>query len=105
VSKYFIQETIWFLIIKAIADSVFMFTIGWRADSNILIIQLAWVIPYVVLTGILIRVVAVTILNKPNVVAYSIVLIILMFSFPFGINICQSFFDQSKKGVFITCQQ
>lgn len=90
-------------MVKAVSDTIFMFAIGWRAESNILIIQLSWVIPYIVFSFILIRVVAVTILNKPNVVAYSILLIISLFSFTFGINVCQSIFDSTKQGVFVTC--
>ena len=92
-------------MIKACADTVFLFAIGWRAEADILIIQLSWVIPYIAFAVILIRVVAVTILNKPNVVAYSIVLIISLFIFTFGINVCQSIFDFAKLGVYVTCKQ
>lgn len=84
------------MIIKACMDILLFFTIGWRADINILYVQLAWVIPYIILAAILIRVIAVSILNRPNVVAYSITLIVLYFSFAFAINTSQSIFDHEK---------
>ena len=56
------------------------------------------------LVGVLIRVLAVTILNKPNVVAYSICLVILYFFFAFAINTSQSIFDAEKQGVYTTCK-
>ena len=68
-------------------------------------LQFAWVLPYIVLVGVFIRVIAVTILNKPNVVPYSIVLIVIYFLFAFVINTSQSVFDSEKKGVYPTCKQ
>ena len=69
ISKYFFNETIWFLIIKTCIDAVQFFAIGWRSDAAIIFLQFAWVIPYIAFSGIMIRVIAVTILSKPNVVA------------------------------------
>lgn len=104
-SKFYIHETIWFLIIKACMDALLFFTIGWRANHEILYLQLAWVIPYVIISSVLIRIIAVSILNRPNVVAYSITLIVIYFSFAFAINTSQSIFDSEKTGVYTTCKQ
>ena len=74
------------MIIKAVVDVVLLFTIGWRADSNILYMQLAWVVPYIAVAALFIRVTAVTILNYTNLVYLSIGLVTLYFTFAFIIN-------------------
>ena len=105
ISKYFFNETIWFLIIKTCIDAVQFFAIGWRSDAAILYLQFTWVIPYIALSGIVIRVLSVTILPKPNVVAYSICLVVLYFTCTFVINTSQSIFDAEQTGVYTTCKQ
>jgi len=50
-------------------------------------------------------VLAVSILNTPNVVAYSIVLVVLYFLLAFVINTLQAFVDCEKDGVYTTGKQ
>ena len=53
----------------------------------------------------MILVLSVTILPKPNVVAYSICLVVLYFTCTFVINTSQSVFDAEQTGVYTTCKQ
>lgn len=95
------------MIIKACVDVILIFTVGWRGgdEAGIEFLQFSWVIPYSLLMALFIRVLAVSILNTPNVVAYSIVLVVLYFLLAFVINTLQAFVDSEKDGVYTTGKQ
>lgn len=103
--KYYFRETVAFLIIKACLDTLIFFSVGWRSNADILFIQLSWVIPYAIVSIVIIRLMAVSIVNKPNVVIYSIVIIVIYFLFAFTLNTSESILDSLKLGVYVTCKE
>jgi len=82
-----------FLSLKAIYDSVLFFTLGWRSYSKFTVIQLAWVIPYFILSVLLIRYLVLSLPNKINVVFYSILLVALFFTASMAILLTSSIFS------------
>jgi len=93
VSKFYVWETIVFLSLKAIYDSVLLFSAGWRCYSPITVIQLSWVIPYFILSILLIRYLVVSLSSKANLVFCSIVLVALYFTASMAILLSSSIFS------------
>ncbi len=93
VSKFYVWETIVFLSLKAIYDSVLLFSAGWRCYSPITVIQLSWVIPYFILSILLIRYLVISLPGKANLVFYSIVLVALYFTASMAILLATAIFS------------
>jgi len=96
------HETTWFLAIKGFLDAILLITIGWRSNADIMLMQLAWVGPYILVTALLIRFLTAHSYKYANAVWITINLITLYSIFAFAIDTSQSIFDGQKEGVFST---
>ena len=83
-----------FLSLKALYDTILFFTLGWRCYPRFTVIQLAWVIPYLIISIVLIRYLVKSLPNEANVVFYSIVLLALYFSSSMAILLISSIFSE-----------
>lgn len=103
-SKFYVLETIVFLSLKAIYDSVLLYFLGWRCFPQLTHIQLSWVFPYFILSAMLIRYLVVSLPSKDNLVFCSIVLVALYFTISMAILLFSSIFSEVSITVKITAK-